>query len=70
MTEHHRTIMQLLENYLDMHPDLRFGQALFNLGINQIDVHCVDAPGYMFMRDIYEDSDEIILDRMLKVLNN
>lgn len=70
MTEHHRTIIQLLENYLDMHPNLRFGQALFNLGINQIDAHCVDVPGQMFLRDNYEDLDEKIIDRMLKTLND
>lgn len=34
MTDEHKQILERLKVYLDQHPGQRFGQAIFNLGIN------------------------------------
>lgn len=54
-------IIQKLTQYLEDHPGIRFGQALFNLDINEF-----NKDGSLIYRDIYNDSDEEILKRVSK----
>tara|TARA_X000000368_G_scaffold186188_1_gene146982 strand:- start:9554 stop:9985 length:432 start_codon:yes stop_codon:yes gene_type:complete len=54
-------IIQKLTQYLEDHPGIRFGQALFNLDINEF-----NKDGSLIYRDIYNDSDEEILKRVNK----
>lgn len=54
-------ILQKLQQYLEDHPGIRFGQALFNLDINEF-----QKDGSLIYRDIYNDSDKQILDRVKK----
>ena len=54
-------IIEKLTMYLNDHPGVRFGQALFNLDINEF-----QKDGSLIYRDIYNDSDKQILDRMKK----
>ena len=35
MTNEHTIILEKIKTYLDQHPTQRFGQAIFNLGINE-----------------------------------
>jgi hypothetical protein len=64
MNEHSRAILRALEQYLEKDPSIRFGQALFNLGINQFsDPRNPEAKDYL-LRDIYNDRDADILDRV------
>jgi hypothetical protein len=35
MTNEHRIILERLKEYLGQNPSQRFGQAIFNLGINE-----------------------------------
>jgi len=60
------TIAELLKQYLIKYPDIRFGQALFNLNINQFaDPDNPEACNH-YLRDIHSDSDDAILKRVLK----
>lgn len=63
MKNEHKRIIELLSLYLEQNPHIRFGQALFNLGINE---HHPDSkigtPSYL--RDTFYDSDKDILDRI------
>ena len=54
-------ILKKLTQYLEDHPGIRFGQALFNLDINEF-----NKDGSLIYRDIYNDSDEEILKRVSK----
>ncbi len=54
-------ILQKLTQYLEDHPGIRFGQALFNLDINEF-----NKDGSLIYRDIYNDSDAEILKRVSK----
>lgn len=55
-------ILQILSDYLNENPSIRFGQALFNLGINEFD----SSKNTPTLRDIYNDTDKRILDRVKK----
>lgn len=35
MKKEHQKILELIKSYLEKNPDQRFGQALFNLNINE-----------------------------------
>lgn len=63
MTDEHRIILDKLKNYLDEYPDLRFGQAIFNLGINEFKQN-----EEFQLRDIYNDNDTEIINRIEKRL--
>lgn len=69
MNEQQIAIMKLLTKYLEQSPeDMRFGQALYNLGILEFaDKRNPERKGHM-LRDIHGDSDDKILTRMKKVL--
>jgi hypothetical protein len=53
-----------LRQYLEQYPDLRFGQALFNLDITQFVDKKNPSAANQHWRDIYNDTDEAILKRM------
>ena len=61
VTDESLEIIQKLTQYLEDHPGIRFGQALFNLDINEF-----NKDGSLIYRDIYNDSDEEILKRVSK----
>ncbi len=63
MTDEHKIILERLQVYLDQNPSQRFGQAIFNLGINEFKQN----EKYQ-LRDIYNDSDSEILKRINKRL--
>jgi len=52
----HEKILKLITDYLKEHPDQRFGQILFNMGINEFRQ---DKNEEFLLRDIYNDSDDI-----------
>lgn len=59
MNPSHQKIIDILVQYMEHHPEQRFAQIIFNLGINEF------KEGTDFMlRDIYNDSDEAIQKRM------
>ncbi len=64
----HKEILDLISSYLADHPNLRFGQALFNLGVNEfVNRLAPEKEDYRF-RDIYGDSDDEIISRIKKQL--
>jgi hypothetical protein len=63
MKKEHKIIMDALAEYLERAPDLRFGQALFNLNINQFADESPEKKDWL-LRDIYNDSDEDIVKRI------
>ena len=60
----HKEILDLISDYLSNHYDQRFGQALFNLGINGFVNKMNPEKGNYKMRDIHGDSDKDILERI------
>ena len=64
MKSHTELILKKLTAYLKKYPDIRFGQALFNLDINQFEPQQQGMIGVNQLRDIYNDSDKSILKRM------
>lgn len=65
MTEEHRIILNEIEEALNRDPELRFGQALFNLGINQFVNPENPAEADYRMRDIHSDKDSEIIGRIM-----
>lgn len=64
MKKEHRIILDLLEEYLEKNPSLRFGQALFNLGVNEFkETTDPRNPNYN-LRDIHDDRDLDIIERI------
>ncbi|WP_271768084.1 hypothetical protein [Aquimarina algiphila] len=64
MKKEHRKILEHISTYLSENPEQRFGQAIFNLKINEfIDEEDLMNPKYQ-LRDIHNDSDEKILERI------
>lgn len=57
----HEKILKLITDYLKEHPDQRFGQILFNMGINEFRQ---DKNEEFLLRDIYNDSDDEIVKRI------
>lgn len=69
MKKEYRIILDLLEDYLEKNPSQRFGQALFNLGVNQFqETTDLRNPNYN-LRDIYNDADLEIMERIKNRLN-
>jgi hypothetical protein len=60
----HQEILDLISDYLSNHYDQRFGQAIFNLGINQFVNREDPAKENHRIRDIHSDKDEKILERI------
>lgn len=61
MRNEHRIILDKLKEYLEQNPNQRFGQAIFNLGINEFKQN-----EEFQLRDIYNDTDSEILKRIDK----
>lgn len=64
MTNEQQTILKTIEQYLQKNPGIRFGQALMNLNINQFNQPQNLELGKRLLRDIYNDSDKEILNRI------
>jgi hypothetical protein len=62
MKKEHADILELLQSYLEQNPELRFGQAIFNLGINEFEKTA--DPDRNILRDIYNDTDADIVGRI------
>ncbi|GAA3769835.1 hypothetical protein [Flavobacterium ginsengiterrae] len=69
MKQEHKIILELLESYLEKNPSLRFGQALFNLQINEFQKTTDPRNPNYNIRDIYGDSDLKIIERIKKQLD-
>lgn len=64
MKQEHKTIMTVLEQYLEKHPEQRFCQALANLNINQFaDMKKPENKDHL-LRDNYNDLDEAVVNRL------
>ena len=63
MKQEHEELMLLISRYLEQNPELRFGQALFNLSINEFANPTEPEREKYRLRDIYGDSDRAILER-------
>ncbi len=64
MKTEHAEILKKLSEYLEKCPNARFGQALFNLGINEFKDKENPQKAKYLLRDIYNDSDQQVLDRI------
>ena len=60
----HLEILNLISAYLSNHYDQRFGQAIFNLGINEFINKTDPAKENYKIRDIHGDTDDKILERI------
>ncbi|HET6993159.1 MAG TPA: hypothetical protein VFJ43_17625 [Bacteroidia bacterium] len=65
MKAEHKAILEHIEQYLEKNPSQRFGQALFNLKVNQFANPDHPAELNYLLRDIYNDEDVVILKRLL-----
>lgn len=68
MKREHKLIIEKLNQYLENHPDQRFGQAIFNLGINEFQKSTDPRNPNYNLRDIYNDSDSEIIERIERQL--
>ena len=57
MKKEHELIIEKINQFLENHPDQRFGQVLFNLGINEFQKTTDPKYPNYNLRDIYNDSD-------------
>ena len=66
MNKEHKEIINLISEYLSNNHSIRFGQALFNLDVNQFQNGMNPDKG---MRDIHGDKDDEIIKRIKTRLN-
>ncbi len=64
MKKEHKLILDLIESYLEKNPSQRFGQALFNLGVNEFQETTDPRNPNYNIRDIHGDSDLNIVERI------
>ncbi len=64
MKKEHQIIFELIKAYLENNPDQRFGQALFNLKINEFQKTTNPKYPNYNLRDIHNDDDQIIINRI------
>ena len=62
----HFRILNLISDYLDNNPDIRFTQALYNLCINEFNNKENPELDNFLFRDNHSDSDEYILKKIEK----
>ncbi len=64
----HRTleIIELIKDHFEQFPDQRFGQILFNLDISQFKNKENPEKDNFLLRDIYNDTDSDIVERINK----
>jgi len=67
MKNEHEILVNLIQEYLENNPEQRFGQALFNLRINEFKKNT--NPENHQLRDIYNDSDGEIIERIQSQLD-
>ena len=69
MRKEHQVIIESITSYLEKNPSQRFGQALFNLRVNEFQ-NTLDPkyPNYT-LRDIYNDDDQEIASRIQRQLD-
>ena len=60
-------IMSKLWNYLSQNPDVRFCQALYILGINELSSVFDKNMSKSLLRDNFNDTDERVLKRMKSI---
>ena len=60
----HQEILDLISDYLANDYDQRFGQAIFNLGINQFVNKIQPEKENYKIRDIHNDQDSVIIERI------
>ncbi len=68
MKKEHKIIIEKIHLYLENHPDQRFGQAIFNLGINEFQKTTDPRNPNYNLRNIYNDSDSEINKRIERQL--
>lgn len=68
MKSEHSTIIQLLTKFLKDQPQQTFGQALFNLGINEFQEDKHSKNSNYKIRNIHNDKDVEIIDRIERQL--
>jgi hypothetical protein len=68
MKKEHKIILDLIESYLEHRPDLRFGQALFNIGINEFQKTTDPRNPNYNLKDIHNDNDIEIIQRIERQL--
>ena len=59
--EQNRMILELLKDYIEKYPTIRFGQALQNLFIVETEL---TTEGFVVVKDCYYDEPEDMLKRM------
>lgn len=64
MKEEHQKIINLISGFLKENPNQRFGQAIFNLGVLEFADKSNPENQNYHIRDIYNDQDHIIIDRI------
>jgi hypothetical protein len=64
MKKEHTIILEYLKSYLEKNPNQRFGQAVFNLGINEFQKTTDPREPNYNLRDIHNDNDEDIISRI------
>ena len=64
MKSEHREIIKLISDYLNKNPEERFGQALFNLRVNEFSNKIEPEKENYKIRNIHGDSDDKILERI------
>ena len=64
MKKEHKEIIELISTYLEYDPELRFGQALFNLKVNEFQKSTDPRNPNYNLRDIHNDNDADILKRI------
>ena len=64
MKKEHTIILEYLKSYLEKNPNQRFGQAVFNLGINEFQKTTNPREPNYNLRDIHNDNDEDIISRI------
>lgn len=64
MNQDYSIILYHLTEYLQQFPEIRFGQALFNLNINQFADQQVPENKDFLLRNNHHDSNESILKRL------
>jgi hypothetical protein len=69
MNQNAKTILILLEQYLEENPSIRFAQALFNLGITEFADKDNPSAKQFTLRDIYNDTDDSVMERITKQTN-
>lgn len=69
MKNEHKLIIDAISIYLTHHPEIRFWQALFNLWINEFEDKINPENKEYLLRDIHNDRDEDILERIIDNYN-